>query len=202
MIAHGENVWKRTVVFIHAASVPGQDMFVRGGIDHEYANGQLGKNCSDSNFNCAIPVRHRNLRNETTNPWKSGDYYLDWYGKESSQNERSHGMYAEGSSLDWTTDKWPENWGGKRTVPVHGFGEETLNNYGPHYWMLDIDMDCSKTIDGWFEIKSYISNGPGCEADIGQSGAPYLSKNHFGRCGSINVFKYGDNEPVGIFAFQ
>lgn len=193
-----ENVWKRTVVFVYGKSVPGQDMFIRGGIDHEYANAQLARNCSTSNFNCAVPIRHRNLRNETTNLWKKGEYYLDWYGKEGTQNEKSHGIYAEGSPLDWTTDKWPDEWGEKRTVPVHGFGEEALNKYGLHYWMFDVDMDCSKTANGWFEFKSYISNGPGWEKDIKQTGAPYASKNHFAKCGHINVFKYETNEPVKI----
>jgi alpha-amylase len=187
--------WRRTVVLIRGETIPGQDMFVRGGIDHDYANRQLGRNCSTSSYNCAIPIRHRNLKNATTNPWKQGDNYLDWYGRESSQNLVSHGILAEGTALDWTTNQWPADWGEKRTVAANGFGEEPLNQYGPHYWMLDVDMDCAKTADGWFELKSYISNGPGWEGDITQPGAPYASRNHFAKCGHVNVFQRG-KDPV------
>ena len=191
--------YKRTVVFIYGKTFSGQDMFIRGGIDHDYANSKLNKNCSTSNYNCAIPIRHLNLKNTTTNPWKMGDAYLDWYGKESGQNEKLHGLFATGTPLDWTTNQWPAaDWGEKRTVAVHGFGEESLNEYGPHYWMLDIEMDCSKTVAGWFELKSYISNGPQWEGDIKQSGTPYSSNNHFGKCGYVNVFKRNHNEPVTI----
>ena len=58
--------------------------------------------------------------------------------------------------------------------------------------MIDVDMDCSKAIDGvWFELKSYISNGPGWEPDVHQPGAPYGSGNHFAKCGMLNVFERG-----------
>ncbi|MDM8562377.1 hypothetical protein QUF54_03390, partial [Candidatus Marithioploca araucensis] len=191
--------YKRTVVFIYGKTSSGQDMFIRGGIDHDYANSELNKNCSTSNYNCAIPIRHLNLKNTTSNPWKTGDAYLDWYGKESDQNEKSHGLFAVGTPLDWTTNQWSADWGEKRTIAVHGFGEEPLNKYGPHYWMLDIEMDCSKTVKGWFELKSYISNGPQWEGDIKQSGTPYSSNNHFGKCGYVNVFKRNHNEPVKMF---
>jgi len=59
-------------------------------------------------------------------------------------------------------------------------------------------MDCSKTVDGWFEFKSYISNGPGWEGDIDQANAPYASVNHFARCGSLNVYRRNVNAPVTI----
>lgn len=190
--------WQRTVVFIHGETITGQDMFIRGGIDHDYANGTLGRNCDASNLDCAIPIRHRNLRNATTKPWKHGDHYLDWYGQEAGQNQLSHGIPAQGTPLDWTIDTWPQDWGEKRSVPVHGFGEEALNSFGGHYWMLDVDMDCSKTVNGWFELKSFISNGPGWEADVRQPGTPYVSRNHFARCGRLNVFERNRDEPVTI----
>jgi alpha-amylase len=184
---------KRTVIFIYGKTQPSQDMFIRGGIDHEYANNILHKGCSRFNYNCAIPIRHLNMRNSTTTPWKEGDYLLDWYGQEKNQKGISHG-FAQGTPLDWTTDRWPTEWGNKRTVAEHGYGEETLNKYGQHYWMLDVEMDCSKTVNGWFELKSYISNGPNWEKDIKQPDAPYVSKNHFGQCGQINVFKRNEGK--------
>jgi alpha-amylase len=190
------NKFKRTVVLIYGETFSGQDMFIRGGIDHEYANTQLNRSCSELNFDCAIAIRHNNLKNATTRPWKNGDAHLDWYGKENGQNELSHGILAQGTPLDWTIDKWPQDWGTKRTVLNDGFGEEPLNTFGPHYWMLDVDMDCSKTVDGWFEFKSYISNGPGWEGDINQPNTPYSSKNHFGKCGYVNVYKRNQGNPV------
>lgn len=178
--------WKRTVVFIFGQTNNGQDMFVRGGIGHEYAAASLGKTCTQANMLCAIPIKHRNLKNATTNPWKPGDNNLDWYGFEGTQSTA-----AQGTPLDWTTNLWPTSWGTKRTVDVDGYGETPLNTYGDNYWMLDVDMDCSKTVNGWFELKSFITNGPGWEADVTQPGAPYASKNHMAQCGKKNMFLRG-----------
>ncbi|RCU49808.1 alpha-amlyase [Corallincola holothuriorum] len=189
--------WKRTVILIEGLTESGQDMFIRGGIDHDYAAANLGRSCTATNFECAMPIRHNNLRNATTAPWKANDNYLDWYGPEASQSGA-----AEGSAADWTTNTWPADWGAVKTVAVDGFGEEPLNAYGAHYWMLDVDMDCSKAVDGtWFELKTFISNGPAWEADVSQAGAPYVSGNHFAECGKVNVFKRGESEPVSIHNF-
>jgi hypothetical protein len=182
------STWKRTVIFMYGQTVTGQDMFLRGGLDHTYANTNLGRSCATTNFQCAMPIRHLNLRNATTAPWKQNDNYLDWYGTEAGQSTA-----APGSPADWTTDYWPPEWGPKKTVAVDGHGEEPLNHWGQHYWMLDVEMDCSKTVNGWFEVKSFISNGPGWEPNLAQPGAPYVSGNHFGKCGEINMFKRGSN---------
>ncbi len=187
----------RTVLFIKAETAPGQDMFIRGGIDHSYAQTVLNKTCTSQNYSCAIPIQHLNLKNTTTRPWKTGDDYLDWYGKEPGQQ-----VYAEGTPLDWTTNSWPAAWGPKKTVAVDGFGETPLNKYGPHYWMLDVKVDSSRTITKnnakWFEFKAYVSNGCGWENDITQTNTPYSSKNHFAKCGHINVYEFGKSQPVEI----
>lgn len=188
--------FKRTVVFIYGDTQTGQDMFFRGGIDHDYANSQLGRNCQTWNYECAIPIVHNNLKNTTTVGWKASDKYLDWYDTMESYQDST----ANGSAADWTTNYWPLSWGQKRTVLNDGYGEEPLNNYGDHYWMFDVDMDCSKTVNGWFEVKSYISNGPGFESNVSQAGTPYSSGNHFGQCGKINVFQR-DNNSVTISDF-
>lgn len=188
--------WQRTLVFIHGQTQPGQDMLIRGGIDHSYALNNLHMSCTRENMLCAIPIRHLNLRNATTAPWKSSDLHLDWYGAESNQDARS-----QGSALDWTTNFWPPEWGMAHRVEEDGYGETGFNQWGSHYWMLDIEMDCSKTANGWFELKSFISNGPGWEADISQPNTPYTSKNHFAQCGKINVFNRGQNNPVTIQSF-
>lgn len=180
--------WQRTVIFVRAETASGQDMFIRGGIDHGYANNNLGRNCQTSNFECAMPIRHNNLRNTTTAPWKSNDDYLDWYGVEAGQSTA-----AEGTAMDWTTNFWPDSWGTKRTVAVDGFGEEPLNIWGQHYWMLDVDMDCSAAVNGWFELKAFVKNGQGWENNIAQSGTPYASQNHMAQCGKINMFEFNSN---------
>lgn len=180
--------WQRTVIFIEAQTNSGQDMFIRGGIDHDYANSVLGRNCTVENFDCAMPINHNNLINQTTSNWKAGDHYLDWYGIESAQ-----GTGAEGTALDWTTDVWPSTWGAIKTVANDGYGEEPLNNWGQHYWMLDVQMDCSKAVNGWFELKAFVKNGQGWESNIAQSGTPYSSQNHMAQCGKINKFNFNSN---------
>lgn len=191
---------QRTVVFMYGPTASGQDMFLRGGIDHAAAQTLLGKTCTAANLQCAIPISHRNLRNATTAPWKLGDEWLDWYGREASQSLVSpgHGL-AEGTAADWTTNNW--TFGNPvRTVAVDGYGLEPLNQFGSHYWMLDVTMDCSKAYldprDGqtrWFEVKSFISNGPGWENNVVQVDRPYVSGNHFAKCGKINVFERGSS---------
>lgn len=188
--------WQRTVVFIEGQTQTGQDMFIRGGIDHGYAQSHLGLTCTEQNLLCAIPIRHLNLRSTTTAPWKANDTVLDWYGKEAGQPSA-----VQGSPLDWTTNLWPTSWGTKRTVAVDGYGETPLNLWGSHYWMFEVEMDCSKTVNGWFEVKSFISNGPGWESDVSQPGAPYASGNHFAQCGKLNVFRRSQSNPVVIGNF-
>jgi len=187
-----ESSWRRTVVFIYGTTQPGQDMFIRGGIDHGYAQSALGLQCTDGNYLCAVPIRHLNPRNATTSGWKNCDTVLDWYGPQLRQSEE-----AEGTALDWTTNEWNSSWGAAREVELDGFGESELNGWGDHHWMLDVEMDCSKTVDGWFEVKSFISNGPGWESDVRQPGAPYVSGNHFARCGMVSMFRR--NESAAVF---
>ncbi|KPV93612.1 Alpha-amylase precursor [Pseudoalteromonas sp. P1-9] len=189
-----ESDWQRTIVFIRAQSQSGQDMFVRGGIDYDYAQ-SIGRNCNQSPALCSLPIRHNNLRNATTLAWKQGDTALDWQGVEANQ-----GAGAEGTALDWTTNFWPSAWGAKRTVEVDGYGETPLNQWGEHYWMLDVNMNCDATVDGWFEVKAYVKNGQGWEADIQQANRPYQSNNHFAQCGKINIFEFGKNSAT-ILAF-
>jgi len=180
--------WQRTVIFMQAQTQSGQDMFIRGGIDHNYANSQLGRNCQNTNFDCAMPIKHNNLRNSTTTPWKINESYLDWYGSENNQSNT-----AEGTALDWTTNVWPASWGALRTTTIDGYGEDPLNTWGLHNWMIDVDMDCSKAVDGKFEVKAFIKNGQGWEGDITQADATYSSNNHLAQCGKINKFEFNSN---------
>ena len=126
--------------------------------------------------------------NATTAPWKTGESYLDWYGSEAAQSSS-----AEGTPLDWTTNFWPDSWGTKRTVTADGYGETPLNIWGEHYWMLDVQMDCNKTVNGYFEVKAFVKNGQGWEGNIQQANTPYASTNHVAQCGKINQFDFNGN---------
>jgi large repetitive protein len=183
--------WQRTVIYMYGQTVSGQDMFFRGGIDWGYAKNNLGRDCAADKWLCAIPIRHRLFLQD---PTRSNDKYLDWYGAETNQGN------VQGSPLVWTTDAWPATWGTAPTVEKNGYGVDPENKWGMHYWKLDIDMDCSKTVNGWFELKSYISNGPAWESNIAQTGTPYPTINHMGRCGYVNVFKRSDNAVVAMNA--
>jgi hypothetical protein len=194
---------ERTVVFIKGETQPGQDLFVRGGIDHDVSKKLRGVDCANAdgtpNYACAIPIVHRNLRNPTSKPWKLGDSMLDWYGRESTQilSSGSAGL-AQGTAADWTTNAWPASWGAQKTVAIDGYGVEPLNTVAPHLWMLDVDMDCSrafKAADGtrWFEVKSFVTNGPGWEPDVKQAAAPYASPNHLAKCGQASYFERGSS---------
>lgn len=133
-----------------------------------------------------------------------GDTRLDWLGSEAEQGNYQ-GQPAEGTPLAWTSNS--------QSSP----GYQALNTWGEHYWMVDVDMDCSQSEQGWFEVKAFLTNGgtdgsrmksicndtfslpAGWESDISQTTctgaaggrAPYSSKNHLGRCGYVNVFEFG-----------
>jgi uncharacterized repeat protein (TIGR03806 family) len=172
---------RRTIVFMRRETRPGQTIVIRGGLDHGRARTSLGRTCTAQNFECAIPITHR------VRGLGEGDSFLDWYGREASQPAS-----AFGTPLAWTTNAWPADWGPVRRVATDGFGVAPENTFGPHHWMLDVDMDCSRTDGGWFELKAFIAGGEGWEPDVRQPGAPWVTNNHLARCGQGNVFVWGD----------
>ncbi|MCU0671891.1 MAG: PQQ-dependent sugar dehydrogenase [Myxococcota bacterium] len=173
---------RRTVILFRRETSPGQDIFIRGGLDHGHLARAFGVSCTPENRRCAIPIVSLNTF------FGRGDAWLDWYGREPGQAAADFG-----TPLAWTTNRWPSAWGPRRTVAEHGFGETPLNRVGPHHWMLDVEMDCGRTVDGWFELKAYLRGGGGWEPDVAQSGTPYRSNNHFARCGQLNVFTWGSS---------
>ena len=211
---------RRTMVLIKGHAQPGQDMFIRGGVDQTFGNGH-GRNCPTTPpapafddpryYNCAVRLEHRNTINyganhepyAITNRWQVNDTYLDWYGREELQTYQRRGPtyndlgVAQGTPLDWTTNSQA----GAFTVLRHGFGflkENQDAGLGDDYWMLDVDMDCETGVNlagtSWFEVKSFITNLPnGWEPDVNQADRPYVSTNHFGKCGKINIFERGSN---------
>jgi hypothetical protein len=210
---------RRTMVLIKGQSQPGQDLFLRGGIDHAQGTAR-GRDCPTTDtpaprdpkyFNCAVHIEHRDTINygaapepyPITDSWKVNDTHLDWYGAEEFQTYQRRGPggqelgRAEGTPLDWTTN----NAANAAAVVRQGFGflkENQDAGLGDHYWMLDVDMDCGTALDiggtFWFEVKSYITNVPGgWEPDVNQADRPYPSGNHFAKCGMINVFERGSS---------
>jgi hypothetical protein len=208
---------QRTMILIKAHTQPGQDLFLRGGIDQAFGNAH-GRNCPTSAtpafgdplyYNCAVRIEHRNTLNygtnhepyPITNRWQVNDAFLDWYGAEELQvyqrlgpNGQGLGA-AQGTPLDWTTNKTSN----ANAVVRAGFGFLKENQdaaLGDDYWMLDVDMDCESavTLNGvaWFELKSFVTNAAdGWEPAVNQADRPYVSQNHFGKCGKINVFERG-----------
>ena len=53
-----------------------------------------------------------------------------------------------GTPLAWTSDN-PEN----------DFYNSLNPGLGDHTWLLDVDMDCSQTMDGWFEFNTIYTYG-------------------------------------------
>ncbi|CAG0880034.1 unnamed protein product [Cyprideis torosa] len=176
----------RTIIFIEKQTQSGQDLFVRGGISHDVRPG-----CSEdaATSACAIDISTRSL-GETEhyskyNSWREEDNKLDWYGAERSQGTYN-GQSAEGSPLAWTSSSSGSP------------GYQELNTFGDHYWMLEFDMDCGQSENGWFELKAYGTQGVGWEGDItpttcrGISATPpYETTNHMAMCGFLNVFSFG-----------
>ncbi|XP_038066970.1 alpha-amylase-like [Patiria miniata] len=186
--------YQRTVIFIKKQTIYGQDLFIRGGIDH---NKRSGCTSNADTSACALPISHNiGGTNGQFNAWSSGDDFLDWYGAEGDQSTYQ-GSTPDGTPLVWTTNN-PSN---GANVQANGYGYTPLNKWGDHYWMVDVDMDCDQTEGSWFEVKAYLKNGAGWEGDIGQgscsgssSGSkPYSSNNHFARCGYLNVFEFGSS---------
>lgn len=181
---------RRTVVFLFAPTIPGQDMFLRGGAR---AGG-------------AIRIRHRNWLNPHTNTYRWGDVNLDWNGGELGQ-ALPPGKFGGGSPLDWTTSLKEAN--GEPYVTMAGFGIADENTFGRNYWILDVDMDCEQAFTDsagrkWFELQALIAPRPGPEGPVTQTSTPmppFASTNHVGLCGMVNVFvgNFG-NLPPGLDA--
>lgn len=81
---------------------------------------------------------------------------------------------------------------------------QPYNTFGPGYWLVEFKMDCSKTYNGWFELKGYEDSNIGWEPDISQGSctgtaggtAPLTTNNHVALCGKLNVFEWGQNSCI------
>ena len=169
---------RRTVVFVEKQTQSGQDLFIRGGVSQPSVS--------------SVPISVRRLPDQWSlyNDWSTGDHSLDWDGAESGQGTHN-GQEALGTPLGWTSSN-----------PGNQFHHE-LNRWGDHYWIVDMDMDCSQTSDGWFEFETVFTNGgESGETDINQENCdgsaggddPVNSRYHAGRCGYMNIVHYNSNK--------
>ena len=84
--------------------------------------------------------------------------YLHWADSEVGQARPSPDL-GGGSPADWTTSlaqgqNQPYAW-------TAGYGIADENQFGMHYWMFDVDMDCEQAFDDgqghkWFELKAFM----------------------------------------------
>ncbi|CAL1526033.1 unnamed protein product [Lymnaea stagnalis] len=183
--------WQRTVILVEKQTSPGQDLFLRGGLESSHTTG----GCSSADYQsnpCAIPIRHRGLNMTDETPgrdsWAKGDNYLDWFGPETDQGTFK-GAAAQGTPAQWTTNDPSKKY------------FNLLNKYGDQYWLVDVDMDCDKSYDGFFEFKGVLSNGwevvSNANNDCTGDGAvpfPFHDTNHIGRCGYLNVYHWGTGQ--------
>ncbi|XP_055895635.1 alpha-amylase-like isoform X2 [Biomphalaria glabrata] len=189
--------FRRTVIMFESRASPKEPVFVRGGVFYGRRKGCYTAPSLDVNP-CAIPIRHKNYTGsyieQPYNDWSIGDNYLDWIGAEPTQSSWRE-ILPEGSPTISTSNI-------KKSNKYH-----VLNTYGEGYWLLDVEMDCSKTVNGFFEVKAFLNHE--FEYDIDQdkmcSGAyamrkPFTSRSHVGMCGAKNVFyiNYGACEVTWL----
>ncbi|KAH9519299.1 Alpha-amylase A type-1/2 [Bulinus truncatus] len=190
-VPSGQEDFQRTVIMVERQTNPGQDLFIRGGVDYTRRPGCSASLPAATNP-CAIPLKHQSYGTSThfdkINAWSEGDNFLDWSGPEPGQGSYQ-GRAAEGSPAFWSTND------------KTNAGYSDLNTYGPHYWIIDLEMDCSRTEDSFFEFKAIVNGGwesdlgvtPACTG-LGSTSPPFVSKNHVARCGYKNVFHF--NSPA------
>eukprot|EP00095_Tigriopus_kingsejongensis_P004644 maker-scaffold29_size597861-snap-gene-1.15 protein:Tk04644 transcript:maker-scaffold29_size597861-snap-gene-1.15-mRNA-1 annotation:"alpha-amylase 1" len=178
----------RTIIFIERETFPGSDVFIVGGVS-ETQRPDCGVDAETSTCSIDIELNPMPKQWESYNGWMEGDTKLDWDGPQADQ-----GLFDEyeafGTPGAWTTDDATDD-----------FYYE-LNTFGPHHWIIDLNMDCSQTEDGWFEFNTVYTIGgeegepaiaqEACTGDVGGT-APYPSDFHVARCGYVNVFSYGDD---------
>ncbi|KAK0046316.1 alpha-amylase [Biomphalaria pfeifferi] len=178
----------RTAILIEKRTDFGQNLFFRGGLDYSRREGCDNATSLDTNP-CAIPIEHAIYLNDeykAANAWAEGDNFLDWLGAEPGQGNWTN-IPASGSPAIWTTND-PR----QETFNI-------FNTYRDHYWLLHVELDCGKTLNGFFEVKGFLDGQ--WENDINQekkcSGTesvqkPFESRNHIAKCGAKNVFHFND----------
>ncbi|KAL5012334.1 hypothetical protein ScPMuIL_010885 [Solemya velum] len=131
--------WRRTAILIQRKHNPARCVH-SGGLDHTH---KIGCTQSVDSSMCAIPIRYRNIGSSSHygkyNSWSRGDNFLDWYGAESGQGTYQGAVPMEvqrsGQQMEKETPQF-------------------IKQVGISLRLLDVDMDCSRTKNGWFEVKA------------------------------------------------
>ena len=55
-------------------------------------------------------------------------------------------MYPTGIPSIWTTNDRENT------------RQKAINTFGDHCWMVEMQMDCSQTTDGWFQVSASMKN--------------------------------------------
>ena len=182
--------WQRTIVLIKHEAEDDDRLYLLGGIDWGQAKKVLGRDCGaseEAKWDCSLPIRH-NIGNEQIE--FSNDLRLDWYGAEQGQGD------VLGSPMVWTTDQ--EDFA--QSVLQDGIGYSPLNRWGADFWLLDVEMDCNHSVNGWFELRSILRDGGIETMWLRDPNRLWGSSNHFAKCGQVNVFERGRNQPIFIGA--
>lgn len=176
---------------IQKTTVNGEELFLRGGT-------HTGRN---------ISIEHhysvRACMSDGYNKWMSGDHFLDWQGGEPGQGiyytSSSKPLPALGTPMYWTSNN------------PHNDNYHYANDFGDHYWIVYIEMDCSSLDtdsqgDPWFQLKGIladhntwpsfqweqIGNTQGtCGGTAGGLHPFGYILNHAAKCGKFNVFTWG-----------
>jgi len=177
-----------TMVVIKQQTMPGADVFILGGlspdtpIDITHYDWPGGKDGWDS-----------------VNDWNVGDTMLDW-GPDPEPEQGEHPYDPNNPDLVAPAMGTPAAW---TTNVVGKPAYYSLNVWGPHHWVVLVDMDCSQTQDGWFEFTTVYSLGGedgevaisqgDCLGEVGGT-APFTSDKHIARCGFLNVYEFDEDD--------
>ncbi|XP_067650671.1 autotransporter adhesin BpaC-like [Haliotis asinina] len=198
--------YNRTVILMKADVDADDYLFFRGGLQGTIVNAYTNftGRCSSeavSTNPCVLSIQHRTFVSSggfnAYNAWATGDNYLDWYGFEATQGEyiQAAKRVAEGSPAVRTSNN------------VTKQNYLSYNTFGDDYWAMDVCMDCSGTIQGWFEVLAYsnktllesqtftITQPNTCSGTAEEANAarPFTSSYHVAYCGRVNVFIFGDS---------
>ncbi|KAH7729210.1 Protein C50B6.7 [Aphelenchoides avenae] len=189
------STYKKTALLLKRDTQPGQSIFLRGGNTRQGQPCESGPNQQDQDP-CALPIVHvTNTSFVFTDyqEWSQSDRFLDFEGAEFTQGTHD-GTSAQGTPTVYSTNdaKAPEY--------------QPTNRYGPGYWLVELMVDCSKTQNGWFELKGFENEGVGWEKNIAQNecsgNAPFVrrpqfhSVNHVAHCGYVNVFEWNGDDCI------
>lgn len=177
--------FQRTAVVVCYQTVPDQDMFLTGG------NAEME------------PIAIR-LRDTEESRWPE---YPIWAencdrlsgGRGEDQTGQVEGLMALGVPMRWTSDEEGQE----------NYQHELNSDLGRHCWLVDMDMDCSMTDDGWFqfafrkldrrnpaavEIVDEVPVFEGqdrCEGDEGEfMPTTFRTAYHHGKCGAVNMAEF------------